>query len=265
MPLSYVNCNVRQVCKVNDKRISRRTIVGLLIALVTLGGCSGADETNAPSGELMLMFQEQEPGVEPYATRMLITQNFVRMDDGVDASDYVLFDRQLQTIYSVSHGNRTILVVHSKPVEGEPPMELEMDAKKSEHPNAPEIVGTKPVEYALTVNDTVCSKVMAVPDLLPEGVEALREFQRTLAGQHAENLPKTPVDMLDPCFVAYQVFAPVRHLQYGFPVQQWDANGTSRALVDYKQGLEVDPSLFSLPESYQRMGVGGQPVPAPQA
>lgn len=247
-------------------QIVKRTswLVAGAAALSMLAGC-GKDEVPTPEGELLLMFQEQEPGIEPYATRMLINENYVRMDDGVDASDYVLFDRQLQTIYSVSHGNRTILVVHSKPVEGEPPMELVMDAHKSEHPESPDVAGVQPVEYALTVNDKACSRVMSVPDFLPEGVEALREFQRTLAGQHAENLPKTPVEMLDPCFVAYQVFAPVRHLQYGFPIQQWDANGTSRALVDYKRGLSVDPGLFTLPEDYRRMGVGGEPASAPQA
>lgn len=236
--------------------------MGALIVLAG-AGCS-KDEVPTPEGELMLMFQEQEPGLEPYATRMLINEHFVRMDDGLDNSDYVLFDRQLQTIYSVSHINRTILVVHSKPIQGEPPMDLEMDARKSDHPDAPQVAGTQPVEYALTVNDKACSRVMSVPDFLPQGVEALREFQRTLAGQHAENLPKTPAEMLDPCFVAYQVFAPVRHLQYGFPIQQWDAAGNSRSLVDYQQGLSVDPALFTLPESYQRMGVGGTPAPAPQ-
>lgn len=249
-----------------EKAFLRRLSAGLLGALlVAVAGCDRGESAAKPAGELMLMFQEQEPGVDPYATRMLINDNYVRMDDGVDSSDYVLFDRQLQTIYSVSHGNRTILVVHSKPVEGEPPMALEMDARKTDHPDAPEVGGKQPVEYALTVNNKSCSRVMAVPDFLPDGVEALREFQRTLAGQHAENLPKTPKDMLDPCFVAYHVFAPVRHLQYGFPIQQWDVDGNSRSLVDYKRGVKIDPELFTLPENYRRMGVGASPVQSPQA
>lgn len=238
------------------------TLFGVLS--LVLSACESGDQAT-PQGDLMLLFQEQEPGVDPYPTRVLINENYVRMDDGADGSDYVLFDRQLQTIYSVSHINRTILVVHSKPVEGEPPMQLEMDAKKTEHPEAPEIAGKHPVEYSLTVNDKACTRVMAVPDFLSDGVEALREFQRTLAGQHAENLPKTPVEMLDPCFVAYSVFAPVRHLQYGFPVQQWDVNGASRSLVDYKRGESMNPELFSLPESYRRMGVGTSPAQSPQA
>lgn len=240
-------------------------LLGAAALLAVLGGCDRGAEPAKPAGELMLMFQDQEPGIDPYPTRVLINDNYVRMDDGVDGSDYVLFDRQLQTIYSVSHGNRTILVVHSKPVEGGPPMELTMDAKKTDHPDAPSVDDTQPVEYTLTVNDKTCSRIMTVPDFLPEGAEALREFRRTLAGQHAENLPKTPVEMLDPCFVAYHIYAPVRHLQYGFPIQQWDVDGNSRALIDYKRGLKADPELFTLPDGYRRMGVGGAPAPAPQA
>lgn len=241
---------------------ARAGVLGAALALAAVSGCS--DEVERPVGELQLMFQEQEPGIEPYPTRMLINDDYLRLDDGADSSDYVLFDRQMQTIYSVSHVNRTILVVQSKPVQGESPIKLDMDAKKAEHPDAPEVAGTQPVEHSLTVNDKACSRVMSVPDFLPEGVEAMREFQRALAGQHAENLPKTPVEMLDPCFVAYHVFAPVRNLQYGFPIQQWDVDGNSRSLIDYKRGLNVDPELFSLPESYRRMGVGGGAAPAPQ-
>jgi len=210
----------------------------------------------------MLMFQEQERGVEPYSTRVLVNDEFVRMDDGVDGSDFVLFDRQMQTIYSVSHVNRTVLVVHSKPVTGEPPMTLTMDARRSEHPDAPQIEGKQPVQYSLLVNDETCSQLMVVPGFLDQGAEGLREFRRALAGQHAENLPKTPVDMLDPCFVAYHVYAPVRHLQYGFPVQQWDRDGNSRALVSYERGFEADPALFQIPEQYRRMGVTGSAAPA---
>ena len=211
----------------------------------------------------MLLFQETEPGVEPYATRVLVNEQFVRMDDGRDGSDYVLLDRQMQTVYSVSHANRSVLVVHSKPVTGEPPLPLTMDARRSELPDAPEIEGKRPVQYALLVNDQACSQVMAVPGLLEHGAQGLREFRRALAGQHAENLPKTPVAMLDPCFVAYHVYAPVRHLQYGFPIQQWDREGSGRALVNYQREFEADPQLFSVPDQYQRMGVSGSEVSPP--
>lgn len=230
-------------------------------AVLVLSGCEGEGDSAEPRGTLMLMFQEQEPGLDAYPTRILVNDEYVRLDDGGDGSDYVLLDREMQTVYSVSHVNRTVLVVHSKPVSGEPPMAITMDAQRSEHPDAPEIEGKRPVQYSLLVNQETCSQVMVVPDFLEQGAEGLREFRRALAGQHAENLPKTPVDMLDPCFVAYHVYAPVRHLQYGFPVQQWDRDGNSRALMSYEHDFEVDPVLFTVPEQYRRMGVSGSESP----
>ncbi|NIP71890.1 MAG: hypothetical protein GWO16_02115 [Gammaproteobacteria bacterium] len=239
-------------------RYAGRVALALLgLGLVACSAGGGAGQHTLESGEsLMLLFQETEPGLEPYATRMLINDAYVRMDDGNAASDYVLFDRDDETVYSVSHANRSILVIHSKPVLGESPIPLEMDARRSKHPNAPPVAGHQPVQYTLLVNGQSCSQVMVVPGMLQEGIMALREFRRVLAGQHAENLPKTPEEMLDPCFVAYHVFAPVQHLQYGFPIQQWDSQGVGRSLVDYDEAFKTDSELFVLPESYPRMGVG---------
>lgn len=236
------------------------SLPAVLAAAALLSGC-GADDPAAPRGTLMLMFEEQEEGGDPYQTRVLVNDEFVRLDEGGDGTDFVLLNRQMQTIYSVSHANRTVLVVHSKPLNGEPPLPLRMDARRAEHPDAPAIEDKQPVEYSLLVNDETCSRVMVVPDFLEQGVEGLREFRRVLAGQHAENLPKTPVEMLDPCFVAYHVYAPVRHLQYGFPLRQWDRDGNTRTLVNYQREFESAADAFSLPESYQRMGMSGGEAP----
>lgn len=248
-----------------------------LMAAGVLAGCSGPESSGhtLESGKsLMLMFQETEPGIDPYATRVLVNDAYVRMDNGGGHSDFVLYDRERNTIYSVMHSDRSVLVVQGKPVLGESPIAIEMDADKDAHPDAPEVSGQQPVQYTLKVNDKACSKVMVVPGLLQEGVVALREFRRALAGQHSENLPKTPKEMLDPCFVAYHIFAPVQHLQYGFPIQQWDTDGVSRALVDYNKSFDTDPALFKLPEGYRRMGIGpggmgnsanGEDTPQPDA
>lgn len=256
---SQIDRQVDTVSKV-DRTLSKylsRGVLGLFGLGIVACSDGGATQHNLASGEsLMLLFQETEPGVDPYATRMLINNAYVRMDDGNAAGDYVLFDRDAETIYSVSHANRSILVVHSKPVVGQSPIPLEMDARRSKHPDAPPVAGQQPVQYTLLVNGQSCSQVMVVPGMLQEGIIALREFRRVLAGQHAENLPKTPKEMLDPCFVAYHVFAPVQHLQYGFPIQQWDTEGVGRSLVDYDEAFKTDSELFVLPQSYQRMGVG---------
>lgn len=251
------------------RHINPRLWIGLAAVLLggSLSACSGRD-ASAPAAtrplHVMLMFQQQEPGIAPYATRMIITRHFLRIDDGSGSRSFALLDRDKKIIYSVAYSNQAILVIRGRPVAGESPIPIEMDARRIDHPDAPTIGGKHPVEYSLLVNGKVCSHVIAVPGLLPGALAALREFQRVLAGQHAADLPKTPVSMLDPCFVADHVFAPVRELQYGFPVRQWGANGKKRDLVNYDVNFKVDPALFKLPAGFTReeTGPGGvQTVP----
>jgi hypothetical protein len=235
---------------------------GAVMLPLFLAACSGEEgkaPAASPSTHLMLLFQEQEPDVDPYTTRVIVTDNYMRMDDGKGARDFVLFDRRDRTIYSVSYDNRATLVIHHKRIKVDSPIPLTIDARKVAHPDAPPVGGHKPVQYDLLVNGKSCTKLVAVPGLLQGALKAMREFRRALAGQHAENLSKTPVDMLDPCFVADAVFAPVRVLQYGFPIRQWDANGKKRTLVDYDTDFKVDPSLFRLPKGFriEEMGPHG--------
>ncbi len=245
-----------------NTRVKSLLTAALLVpaAIVFLSGAGNALAARAePPLHLMLMFQDQEPGIAPYATRVIITKRYMRMDDGKGSRDFMLFDRRKNTVYSVSYDNRSILVVHGKPVTRKSPIPLTIDVRKTEHPNAPKVGGEKPVQYNLRVNGKDCSTVMSVPGLLPDAVAALSEFRRALAGQHAENLSKTPVDMLNPCFLAYHVFEPTRELRYGFPVRQWDVDGNKRALVDFNAKFKVDPALFKLPSgfSFEEMGPAG--------
>jgi hypothetical protein len=240
-------------------------VLGLAVMLV---GCSDQEPPKAQAGQvasqatqndnsgLMLLFQDQETDIDPYVTRMLISDRFVRMDDGADSSDFLLFDRKENTVYSVAHSTHSILVIHGKPVTVKSPIPLKLDMRKKKELNAPAIGGKEPEHYTFLVNGKSCKDMIVVPGLLDSGLAALREFRLVMAGQHAENLPKTPVDMLDPCFLAHHIFSPVRDLKYGFPVQEWDSQGTSRSLMDYDQHFKIDPKLFELPDGYRRDTVG---------
>ena len=58
--------------------------------LTALVSCS-----NPTTPAAVLYFVEQEPGVEPYRTRMIVTAGFLRMDEGQDSQDFLLFDRMI--------------------------------------------------------------------------------------------------------------------------------------------------------------------------
>ncbi len=235
------------------KRPTIQLVSGGLLALLFLVACSdGVQTAGRDGGTFLLLYEEHESGVEPYRTRIIVTPQWVRMDDGSPAGDYLLYDRWERVIYSVAHEDRSILVIPYRKVEGEPPLPLRIDATLERGKSFPAVEGVEPRHYRLLVNDRVCSQVVAAKGLLPGAVAALREFRRTLAGQHAENLGKTPVEMLDPCFLSIHVYAPGRNLQYGLPLEEWDDSGYGRSLVDYRRDYVADPRLFQLPEGYLR-------------
>lgn len=239
----------------------------VVLAALMLAGCSGSEEEVAavePSGDLVLHFQESEPGIEPYAVRMLITPAYVRIDDGYDESGFVLYDRSSRSIYSVTHDDRQILKIEYRPVSIEPPRELVYAEKESSDPQAPTIDGKLPVHYELLTNGQTCHEVVAVPGLLEDARLALGEYHQALAGEQAANLFKTPPEYQSDCMLSNLVFAPVRYLEYGFPIQERTHDGYMRALVDYEIDAELAPELFVLPEyrEYSINHESGQEAPA---
>ncbi len=226
-----------------------------------------------PGPATILWFDEREPGVNPYRTRMIVARDYVRMDDGAAGDDFVLFDRRTGAIHSVSHEDRTVLDVPAREVRREPPYELRLTESREPQAEAPKIDGRTPEHLVFKVNGKTCYEVIAVPGLLEDAVAALRQYHRSLAGEQAQTLDWTPPEMQTPCMLANVVFYPARHLAYGFPVQEWDYRGYVRALRDYQVGVTVDPTLFRLPEDYRHYRIedirarsfGTEPMGAPEA
>jgi len=82
----------------------------MLLFVLLFVGCTQPDGEE-PVTVTLLNFQEQEAGVEPYPLRVLVNKHFLRFDDGYDASDFMLMERDTQTIYSVSHEDQSILII----------------------------------------------------------------------------------------------------------------------------------------------------------
>ncbi len=207
-------------------------------------GCQKETQTH------YILYVEQEAGIEPFQTRILVNEEFIRFDDGNGTNDFVLLNRDEQRIYSVNHGMRSVMILEPKKFEAESPFELIHSVKvMGDMKEAPEINGIKPVHYQFSTNKQVCVDVITVDGLMPEAVEAYREFQMILASDSANTINNLPADLQEPCTIALSTFAPVRHLQYGFPVQEWKP-GYSRSLMDYKIDFEPAPDAFLVPDDY---------------
>ncbi len=220
----------------------------LLVVVAGLAGCSGGEGAQSAT---VLHLVEQERGTDPYRTRMIATDSFLRIDDGEGSRSFILFDRKAKTIYSVNALDSRILVIHSRAIDVASPIVLRHKVEKDDV-TMPDIAGKKPVHYRLLTNDKVCYDLFAANGLLPKANQALREFYETLAYEQAVTLTWTPKEMMTPCGLANNIFLPTRHLVYGFPVRLEDMNGRTSQLVDFHTDFKPRPELFELPASYHR-------------
>jgi hypothetical protein len=208
------------------------------------------------SGATLLNFVEFEKSVDPYATRLIVTKKYMRFDDGESSKDFVLFDRQNHVIYSVNSSEATIMAVHQKQVDIKPPFKLELTYTKLDGlQDAPKIADKQAEHYQFSANGERCYDVIAVQGLMPDVVVALREFGELLASDSKVTFNALPADLQKPCDISMNTFAPGRHFQFGFPIQEWSMDGSGRSLLDYKLDYQPDPALFVLPTEYRQFNV----------
>lgn len=227
-----------------------RILTGAAIVLL-LAGCNQVPRTIPAT---VLYFLEQEPGEEPYRTRMLITPDHLRIDDGRQGGDYTLYTRHERTIYSVTAEDKMVLAIKPEQRKPEPPIRL-VHSDVKEKGEAPTVGGKAVARWRLLTNGVACYDIHAADGLLPQAVTALREFIETLSFDQARSLSYTPKELQTPCHLANNVFAATRYLDHGLPVRRADMTGRVSELVDYQEGFEADPTLFTLPESFRKMDI----------
>ncbi len=223
-----------------------------IIALLMMLGLSTSALAEMHEG-VMLSYMVSEPGLEPYPSRIIVTDTIVRMDDGDPQGDYLLFDREKQLISSVTHEDGTVFEIPMREVTQPSPIPLKRDQSLESEDKAPEIGGKQPHQLRLFVNDKLCYDAMVVPGLLPDTVKALRDFNRVLAGEQEKMLGDLPGEMIDGCDLALHTFYPEWVLESGLAIQEFDVSIRSgRLLVDMDQAFKAESKLFELPGDYKR-------------
>jgi hypothetical protein len=208
----------------------------------------------AAGGEaVMLKYMVNEPGMQPYPSRIIVTPGVIRMDDGSSGGDYLLFDREKQLISSVTHEDETVLEIPLHEVRIPSPLELKRHHTLEPDAEAPRIEGHQPHKLRLFVNDRHCFDAVVVPGLLPDTVQGLMDFRRVLAGEQGKMVAELPLEMIEGCDLALHTYHPEWPLESGLVVQEWDESlRRGRLLVDIQREFEAAPALFSLPAGYRR-------------
>jgi len=229
-------------------------VMSSLVILFALSSC-----VNDPKDALVI-FTEQEKGVEPYQTRMIVTKGFVRVDDGEGAKNFILYNRNKKIVYSINPDEKSVMSIHEKKLKEseiiEPPFKLTHSVKQMpEMKDAPTIKGESAKHYQLITNDKICYDVVAVKNMMPNVVSALVDFYTHMATDSMVTFKNIPKELHEACDITSSTFKPTRQFEFGFPIQEWGSNEYSRSLVDYNDDYKADPKLFSFPEGYKHYSV----------
>jgi len=213
----------------------------------------------AADSAALLVYKVWESGVEPYISRILVTPQFVRMDEGGVDDDFTLLDRAKGVIYNVSHEDKSVLVMYAPehlPAQKKP---LKLEEKVRNDPQAPLLQGRQPQHIDLLSDGQICSSLVTVEGLMPEAVAGLRDFKLVLSRIQGATLASRPLEMQTSCDLAGNVYAADRAFKFGLPIEERDA-GRRQLLVDYDPRHPVDVGRFSLPDKYQRITLPTLPV-----
>ena len=205
----------------------------------------------SPEKSLVLIYDEEEVGAGVQTMRYIINENYLRIDNDNADNDFILFDRNKKTIFSVNHEDKTILKISHKPWQS-PEYDFLVSIKEVELADAPKVFGKQVYSYQVKAKDTACTTVLLVKDMHMNRLQVLYEFQNIMSGQQVATLDNTPKEYQTPCFLVDQVFHKADYLKIGLPIQISYSRDYSKFLKAINES-EIDSVLFFLPKNYEEI------------
>lgn len=225
----------------------------LLIMMVVISSCSDTDiDVRSDNSVTLLLFEEQEPATGVYPVRMLVSNQYLRIDDGVDEGSFLLYDHNSQLAYSVDHEEKQILIIDDLGGKvGQP--DFSIDVIVDDDDEIPAVAGRRPSQLTIFADGERCFSAVVAPGLMRKAAAALANYQSMLSRRQQATLETMPADMITPCFLARYVHGSSLYLESGFPVREWDEDGYLRVLVNFDESYLAPVDIFSLPEGYTEL------------
>jgi len=227
----------------------RQTLIAA--GLWGLLGAAGAADHAA-----LLVYQIDEHGSERFISRMLITDAWVRLDEGDDNGAFTLLDRAARRLYNVSPSDQSVLELPAGIDPGPAPESLRLSSRVTEQPEAPEVNGVRPQRLELLAEGEVCHDLQVAPGLMSTALTGVVDFYAALARIDAAMIQNLPPETQQPCDLAYAVYAPEAPYSRGLPIAE-QGGGKSRVLVDFSPNASTEDRLFQIPEEYKRVALPG--------
>jgi hypothetical protein len=188
---------------------------------------------------LALRYVDQDPDAPPYLTRILVTPDFMRMDGGEDAGNFILLDRHRHKVINVMRDNPLAMVftpdtLPPKPADWKPRLDVQPAAR-----------GTR--RFSLAVKGVVCSEGIAARRAAPDAARAMAELKAVLAAMQYRVWKDSPRELQHDCDLANLVWESGATLELGLPLEEREFSGRSRQFEsESKEPLR--PELFRVPD-----------------
>lgn len=208
-----------------------------------------------------LTYIEREPGVDDYEVIMLVSDRFIRVDEQDEASGYIVYDDRDKVIYSVSHYDKSVLVIKQHHfADKDSPVKPVVEYLQLA--DAPTVSGSEIYNYRVYVDDgkggaeseDTCTEIQLVENILPEVRRILHNYQKVVSGQQVKMTDNKITDVHNACFYADQVYNNGAYYDKGMPIQEWHSNERSKILTSYKK-VAVGTDSFIVPKEYRQFSV----------
>ena len=197
----------------------------------------------------VFLYDEKESGTEVSRVRYILTDDFMRIDEGRAEDDYILYDVNKNILYNINHDDKTIMFIESQ--AWKMPANLGRQVIDKKLPEAPKIAGKEIAQYHLIANEKICSEVQFIPEIYKAERAILSRYQNLLSGQLVSSLSNTPVEMQTDCMLVDRVYKSGELYNKGLPIQEQHENGYIKILVDFSK-QKVNKKLFTMPDTYEK-------------
>ncbi len=244
-----------------------KTLLILLIVVLSINACAliqkpganiGSAEPQIPKNAgTILTFNESSTTQAERQLRVIITTDFIRLDEGKAAQTFTLYDRRKGQIFQVEADEKRVKKFIKGDSRDSVPDGL-ANAWRIESQDSNALMRSTTNDRApakhhkLLLNDQACYNVVTLENILQDENIALAEYYQALASN-------SEVSKLEEggssCANAINVFDPGKRFEFGFPYREWSADGYQRFLLEYRQKIIFPDDFFEIPKSYKQVKV----------
>ncbi len=195
----------------------------------------------------VLTWIETLPGEPEREIRMLVAENYLRIEETSQQKNFIIFDKQRNLIYEYKNLEANIIKpkLTSRPKNSLPDWVEKWEASHVLERNRSED-NNKAIHYQYSLNSEACYNVVSVKHYLQDVLPLMRAYQ-TVRSINANKDTALLADKNQACYSAVNFADPNKRYEKGFPIREWSVYGYRRFLVNYKI-VKLSSSYFDFEE-----------------